>query len=108
VRHYVGSLGLLYYIEPKLVGKKSPPEDFAKASALLSGPAPFISQVEKVFEEMDSQRVYLAKCEPSESRIAEAALIGEWETRNKRRERTPPSVVGPVSIVHLPVKPGEE
>ena len=106
VRHYVGSLGLLYYIEPKLTNKKTSPEDFARAIELLSDRAKFKTQVDKVFDEMDSQLVYLARCAKAEAVVAESVLIGEWQPERNREGGA--RVTNPPPIIHLPAVPGTE
>jgi hypothetical protein len=109
VRHYVGSVGLLYYVEPKLTQKGTPPVDFDKAVELLRNRAKFKERVDRVFEEMDSQLVYLAKCTKADAAVAESALIAEWKPRdNRRHERAAARVQGGVTLVHLPAAPGTE
>ncbi|MGH2397945.1 MAG: hypothetical protein ACRDFW_13420, partial [bacterium] len=109
VRHYVGSVGLLYYLEPKLVGRKISQSDFEKATRLLRDRATFKDQVDAAFEEMDSQVVYLAKCGKTEAPIVEAALISAWKPRhNKRKERAGAPLLQALTIHHLPAEPGTE
>jgi hypothetical protein len=107
IRHYVGSVGLLYYIEPKLKNKRSSAADFAKAVQLLTDRATFKNQVDKVFDEMDSQQVYLARCEKAEAAVAESILIDEWRPlNNERHEGARARVTSPVTVIHRPGPPG--
>ncbi len=104
IRHFIGSVGLLYYLEPTLLKKGSSAEKFEHAIELLRNRTKFKEQVDRAFDELDSQLVYLAKCSKADAVAAESALIAEWKPLyNKRKERAAAR-----AIVHHPAPPGTE
>ena len=90
-RHYLGSIGALYYLEPKLTSRKRSEKaisTFQTAAEVLSKKDLFLSRVDKAFDEMERYKVYLVRCDTDVARAAEADLIKRWPTdKNTRKEK---------------------
>jgi len=91
LRHYLGHVGCLYYLEPKLrSGKRSNAarEKFRVAAAMLRDESAFLEHMRKEFALMDRYRVYLASCQPEAASVVESILIKVLLPKaNRRKER---------------------